>query len=426
MTEENGQQTPVPPAGQAPEDKDKKSRSSFLTGLATGLAVATVLCIAVFLAWFRMTSAGAGSGTSAGGEDILNRETLQKIREINETIDTYYYKDDEVSLEARRDGLYEGLVASLGDPYADYYTVEDREAQREQMTGIYYGIGAYVTMHQELQRVYITGVIPNSPAEAAGLKGEDVIWAVDGTSTEGMVTEDVVALIRGPEGTQVELTLLRNGDEEIEVAVTRAQVESQTVAHEMLDNSIGYLQITAFEEATIGQFADAMEELYAEGMQGLILDLRYNLGGSLRAVVEIGNLLLPKGEIVYTLDKHGKRESYVSDGKHEIQIPLVVLVNDSSASASEILAGAIKDYEKGTLVGTTTYGKGIVQSIIDFDDGTGIKLTVSDYYTPKGNNIHEVGIEPDILLEFDWEVFDEDGTDNQLEEAKTLVLDMMK
>ncbi|MBR5970148.1 MAG: S41 family peptidase [Lachnospiraceae bacterium] len=321
--------------------------------------------------------------------------------------------------------MYDGLISSLGDPYAAYYTAEDRQAQLEQLSGVYYGIGAYVTMHQDVRRVYISGVIPDSPAEAAAIRENDIIWAVDGTSTEGMETEDVVLLIRGPEGTKVTLTLLRD-NEEIEITVTRGKVESPTVTHEMMEDGIGYLQIREFDDITTSQFDKAMQELYAEGMRGLVLDLRSNPGGSLKAVVEICNLLLPEGEVVYTLDKYGNRESYTSDGTHEIQIPLVVLVNGNSASASEILAGAIKDYEKGTLLGTTTYGKGIVQRIFDFDDDTGVKLTVSDYYTPKGNNIHGVGIEPDVVLEFDPDAYEKDETDNQLEEAKTLVLDMIQ
>lgn len=428
---EQTQMTPPAPE-QLPEQPEgnKKSGPSFFAGFAIGLAAATAICIAVFLIWYRVAPGKVSGGSAVpagaqGGEELLNPEAINKLNELNEAIDAYYYKDSEVDIEARRNGMYDGLISSLGDPYAAYYTAEDRQAQLEQLSGVYYGIGAYVTMHQDVRRVYISGVIPDSPAEAAAIRENDIIWAVDGTSTEGMETEDVVLLIRGPEGTKVTLTLLRD-NEEIEITVTRGKVESPTVTHEMMEDGIGYLQIREFDDITTSQFDKAMQELYAEGMRGLVLDLRSNPGGSLKAVVEICNLLLPEGEVVYTLDKYGNRESYTSDGTHEIQIPLVVLVNGNSASASEILAGAIKDYEKGTLLGTTTYGKGIVQRIFDFDDDTGVKLTVSDYYTPKGNNIHGVGIEPDVVLEFDPDAYEKDETDNQLEEAKTLVLDMIQ
>ena len=397
----------------------------FFLGLLTGLAIATLISIAVFVLLLRSMNRGGASYGIAGASDILDADTIAKIRLLNETIDVYYYKDDEVDIETRRNALFGGLLASLGDPYSVYYTEEDRAEQSQQMSGVYYGIGAYVSMHQEMKRVYISGVIPQSPAEAAQLRENDLIWAVDGTSTENMDTDEVVSMIRGPEGTKVVLTIMRD-TEEMEFTIIRGKVESQTVTYEMYEDAVGYIRIREFDTVTTSQFSTAMQALEAEGMQGLILDLRSNPGGSLQTVCEIANMMLPEGEIVYTLDKEGNRESYTSDGKSEIQIPLVVLVNGNSASASEILAGAIKDYDKGTLVGTTTYGKGIVQRIFDFDDGTGVKLTVSDYYTPAGNNIHGIGIEPDVTVEFDADAYEKDETDNQLERAKELLLDMMQ
>lgn len=196
-------------------------------------------------------------------------------------------------------------------------------------------------------------------------------------------------------------------------------IEAETVQSGMLEDTkqIGYLRITEFDTITVDQFNEAMAELNASGMKALILDLRSNPGGDLTAVVDVARRLLPKGLVVYTEDKNGKRKEYTCDGEHEIQIPMAVLVNEYSASASEILSGAIKDYNKGTVIGTTTYGKGIVQRINRLDDGTAVKLTVSAYFTPLGKNIHGIGIEPDIELEYDYEAYERDGVDNQVEKA---------
>lgn len=212
------------------------------------------------------------------------------------------------------------------------------------------------------------------------------------------------------------MTIYREGESDyLEMDVVRKQIESPTVNYEMLENHIGYIQITEFDDVTVNQFDEAMQEIQKADAAGLILDLRSNPGGSLSAVVDISRQLLPEGLIVYTENRAGERVEYSCDGDHEIRIPLVVLVNGNSASASEILAGAIKDYEKGVLVGTTTFGKGIVQRILPLTDGTAIKLTVSAYYTPKGNNIHNIGIEPDIVCEFDGDAYYDEGFDNQLE-----------
>ena len=398
--------------GNAPAPAQKGGGGRFFIGLIVGLVAATLLCLVVFAVFYPAQRGGALQGS---GSDLLDEETRDKIALINETIDTYYYKDD-VTPDQMRDGMYSGLVNSLGDIYSVYYTEEEVNALMQQTTGVYYGIGAYISLHEEMNRAYISGVIPGSPAEEAQLRENDVIWEVDGTSTEGMQTDEVAGMIRGPEGTDVTVVILR-GSEEMTFTLTRRRVESQTVIYEMLEDKIGYLQIREFDTVTYEQFVTAYEDLQSQGMRGMILDLRSNPGGSLETVCLIAEEMLPAGEIVYTIDKSGYRESYESNGKNEIQIPLVVLVNGNSASASEILAGAIKDYEKGTLIGTTTFGKGIVQRIFFFDDGTGMKVTVSDYYTPAGNNIHGIGIEPDIVVEYDAEAYEKDGTDNQLEYA---------
>ena len=283
---------------------------------------------------------------------------------------------------------------------------------------IYFGIGAYLGIDTATQLPVVSGVIEGTPAEEAELRDGDLIYMVDGTQTQGMDTSDVVSLIRGEENTTVHLTLIRDGEDDyLEVDVTRRKVESPTVSHEMLENNIGYIQITEFDQVTVDQFAEALAVCKGSGMEGLIIDLRSNPGGSLTAVCDIARKILPEGLIVYTEDKYGEREELLCDGKNEIQVPMVVLINDYSASASEILAGAIQDYEKGVLMGTKTYGKGIVQRIIALSDGSAVKLTISNYFTPKGRNIHKVGVEPDVVVEFDGDAYYNEGFDNQLDEA---------
>ena len=223
------------------------------------------------------------------------------------------------------------------------------------------------------------------------------------------------------------LTLVRNGEEDyVEVDVTRRKVESPTVNYEMMENDIGYIQITEFDQVTIDQFTEALAVCKGSDMKGLVLDLRSNPGGSLNVVCEIARKLLPEGLIVYTEDKYGQKEELTCDGTNEIQVPVVVLVNGYSASASEILAGAIQDHEKGILMGTKTFGKGIVQRVISLSDGSAVKLTISTYYTPNGKDIHGVGIEPDEVVEFDADLYYDEGIDNQLEAAVKYLQDLAK
>jgi carboxyl-terminal processing protease len=392
-----------------------KLNRRFISGILVGCFVALFISAAVGMAYlftFNAATLQTGSGNS-----VLSDETLTKINKIESVIDSNFYKTD-VSSEAKANGLYKGLMDSLDDPYSVYYTEDELTELMNDTAGIYYGIGAYVSMDQTTALPRISGVIEGTPAEEANLQTDDIIYEVDKQSTQGLELSEVVSLIKGEEGTTVHLTLLRGSDlEEIEVDVMRAQVSVPTVKTKVMDDGVGYLQITEFDEVTPDQFTEGMAELRANDIKGLIIDLRSNPGGSLTAVCDIARQLLPKGTIVYTVDRDGNREDYTCDGTHEIDIPVVVLVNKYSASASEILSGAIKDYGIGTLVGTTTYGKGIVQRIFDLKDSTAIKLTVSNYYTPNGNDIHGVGIDPDVEVEFDADAYAEDKTDNQLDKA---------
>lgn len=399
------------------EIQTKKGKNGYWSGLLSGLLLAVLLlgCTYVGRQVYRIYEARQIANGKEQSE-LLSSYTTAKIEVIQETIDQYYLS--ETKLTALEDGLYSGMVDALGDPYSVYYSADELKVIQQKTEGIYYGIGAYISKGATDDFCTISGVIKNTPAEEADLRAGDIIYEVDGISAQGMETTEVVALIKGEEGTSVTLTLIREGEADyLHVPVERRKIESPTVEWEMLENNIGYILITEFDDVTTDQFAEALAECRGKGMTGLILDLRSNPGGNLSTVCEIARMLLPKGLIVYTEDKNGNRDEYSCDGTHQIDIPLVVLVNGYSASASEILAGAIKDYGVGTIVGTTTFGKGIVQRIISLSDGSAVKLTVSKYYTPNGNDIHEKGIEPDVEVEFDGETYYADGTDNQLEAA---------
>ena len=403
----------------------ERSFRGFFTGLLFGLLFGALAASGFYFAGnfyqlIRSQSEQASAASQEDGESVVNADTIQKMKTIEEVINTYHY-GDEISSGDLQEGVYKGMVKALKDPYAEYYTKDELEETLNSNQGISYGIGAAISLNKEMDTAMINSVIADTPAEAAGLREGDIIYKVDGEDTVGMSVSQVVSRVKGKENTTVHLTIYREGESElIEMDIVRGKlIEAETVQSGMLEETkqIGYLRITEFDTITVDQFNEAMAELNASGMKALILDLRSNPGGDLTAVVDVARRLLPKGLVVYTEDKNGKRKEYTCDGEHEIQIPMAVLVNEYSASASEILSGAIKDYNKGTVIGTTTYGKGIVQRINRLDDGTAVKLTVSAYFTPLGKNIHGIGIEPDIELEYDYEAYERDGVDNQVEKA---------
>lgn len=396
-----------------------KSVLLFCGGIVLGALVVSVI-FAIMI--HRMTPATMVASGQEGS--ILDDEVVQKLMLLEDGIDEYYLGDvDEAALE---DSLYHGLVDGLDDPYSTYYSEEELEEVMESAEGIYYGIGAYIGLDTASGYCKITKVMDGTPAMEAGLQAEDIIVEVNGEDMWGITTSEIVTYIKGPEHTTVDLTIYREGElDYLEITVERRKIETPTVVYEMDENKIATIQITQFDEVTTNQFSDSLKQAEKEGMKALVLDLRDNPGGSLATVVDIAGELLPKGLVVYTEDKAGERNEYKSDGKNEIQVPVVVLVNENSASASEILAGAIQDYKKGTILGTTTFGKGIVQKIFPMSDGSALKLTISHYYTPAGNDIHGVGIVPDEELELDKEKYVEDGTDNQMDRAKEILLEQI-
>ena len=406
------------------EQPEKKGKGliGFVGGLFTGILIVGVMC-SIYIHRQSISILGERNiQTSAPAEEesVLDDDVLKKLSLLEDSIDQYYLES--VNEDDLKDSLYHGLVAGLGDPYSVYYSKEELEAVMESTEGIYYGIGAYIGVDQETGYCKITKVMPDTPAEEAGVMAEDLIVAVDGESMLNVGSSEIVTYIKGPEHTTVDLTLYREGEREyVELTVERRKIETPTVTYSMDEDKIATIQITEFDEVTLSQFEDCLKQAKKDGMKGLVLDLRDNPGGSLNVVVDIAGHFLPKGLVVYTEDKNGRRKEYNCDGRDELDVPLVVLINGNSASASEILAGAIKDYNKGILLGTTTFGKGIVQKIYGISDGSAVKLTISHYYTPSGADIHGVGIDPDEELKLDVDAYLESGYDNQMERAKEIL-----
>lgn len=381
-----------------------KAKKNFLQGALFGALI--MLC---------------GTGVVSCGirlsEDASSEEKLSVLKGL---IDENYIGD--VDEEALEEGIYKGYIQGLEDPYSVYYNEEETKDLYETTEGEYSGIGAVLSQDLESGVITLVQIYEGSPAAKAGLKDNDILTKVGDIEVTGMDLSEVVTYIKGEKGTDVDLSVLRGEDaEEITVTATRDTVEAQTVKYEMLEGQTGYLSVSEFDSVTYAQYEEALNELTAQGMTGLIVDLRNNPGGNLNTVCEMLDLVLPKGTIVYTEDKDGKRETATSDDEHQINVPMVVLVNGNSASASEIYAGAIQDYGIGKIVGTQTYGKGVVQQIFDLGDGTSVKLTIAEYFTPNGRSIDGEGITPDVEVEYEADENNPEA-DNQLEKA----LEVMK
>ncbi len=379
----------------------------FLNGALCG-ALATLLAVGLL-------SCGPGLNRGEGAAGAVGGETDKKLRALGSLIDKSYI--GEVDKDELQSGIYEGYISGLGDPYSEYYDEEDTKKLQEVLSGEYEGIGAVMSADQDTGVITIADVYEDSPAEKAGLLAEDILYKVDGEEVTGRELDDVVADIRGEEGTEVEITVLRGEDaREFTAAVIRGPVETPTVTAKLLEDGIGYLRISEFDSVTYDQFMEELDGLESQGIEGLVIDLRSNPGGNYAIVCDILDEMLPEGLIVYTEDKNGKRDEVRSDGEHQFQMPYTVLVNEYSASASEIFAGAVQDYRAGKIVGMNTYGKGVVQQIYSLKDGTSVKLTVSEYFTPKGRSIDGKGITPDVEAEY---VPDEENpdADSQLDKA---------
>ena len=389
-------------------------RHSFAKGVVTGILSATFLfLILAALGLFFLQgsiSIGAGSSSSGKAENVLTRSVRSKITELSDLIQKGYYED--VDTEALVEGIYKGMFESLGDPYSAYYTPEEYEDMMIAAGAQYYGIGAVLQQNAKTMQVHIVKTYEGTPAQEAGLKADDIIVKVEDINARSMELSQLVTHIRGKEGSSVHLIIDRDGEkEQLEFDVERRKVDIPTVDSRMLSDQIGMIEIAEFGEATAKDFKKAVKELQASGMEKMIVDLRDNPGGMLDSVTEILDAILPEGLIVYTEDKYGNRQEIRSDAENYLDLPMAVLINGNSASSSEIFAGAIRDHNYGTLIGTTTFGKGIVQSVRPLQDKSAVKLTTAKYFTPKGENIHGTGIEPDIQLKYDY------MKDNQVRKA---------
>lgn len=348
---------------------------------------------------------------------------VQKIEYLEKMIDQEYL--GEVDNAEMAEGIYAGLVYGLGDVYSRYYTADEYAQETASTDGAYAGIGVSIQKNKN-GGVQIAECYEGGPGAEAGLQTGDVITAINDTDVTDMELSDVVSLIRENKDNTIVLTVFRENEEKSrEISVDVTDVELPSVFGEMLDKKTGYIQITQFTGVTLQQYKDMFAELKDKGMERLVIDLRDNPGGLLTSVCDILREILPEGLIVYTEDKYGNREEETCDGKHQLDMPLAVLVNENSASASEIFAGAVQDHEVGTIVGTTTYGKGVVQELRQLSDGSAVKLTVSNYYTPNGNSINKVGIKPDVEVKLASELLNKDEItheeDNQLQKALNVI-----
>lgn len=398
---------------------DKKFWQGVLSGVL-GTFVIFMLVFSIGNFAFGGVSVVTGANTEALGENTS--AVLSKMNSLRRYMNEYFM--EEVDSEQLADGVYKGMFESLGDPYSCYYTKEEYDALMEESSGKYCGIGATITQDTKTGKVYIVKPFEGGAAYDAGIATGDIIYKVDGKDMTGKDLTEVVNRTKGEEGTTVEIEFYLSKKKKYKtVTLERRQIEVPTVEHEMMENKIGYIAVSAFDKPTDEQFLSAINDLQKEGMKGLVVDLRNNGGGMLDTVVSMLDYMLPEGKvIVSTKDKNGKGEIYKSKSANEFNMPLVVLINENTASASEVFSGAIQDYNMGTIVGTTSFGKGIVQSVIPMSDGTAIKLTTAKYYTPNDRNIHKKGIEPDIEVELDT-----DGKkDNQLEEALHIVKQKVK
>ncbi|MCR4656295.1 MAG: S41 family peptidase [Lachnospiraceae bacterium] len=386
-------------------------------GAFIGIAVFVVLLISAVV-WLGI---GAGvfryltTGAAFRKSNVIGTKEADKLSVLNDIIETYYLEEyDENEL---KENMYKGYVRGLDDPYSQYFTKDEFSELVEDNNGTFEGIGVYLSVNQENQTLEVINPIEGSPAEKAGIISGDIIVEVDGEDVIGMDSDIVISKMRGEKGTKVTVGVAREGEEDIlRFDIIRDVVESVTVTSKMISDDIGYLSLSEFASVSYDQFRLQLNDLMEQDMKALIFDLRSNTGGDFDIAVKIADKFCPEGLVVYIEDKNGEKEEYYSD-KDMLGIPMVVLVNGYSASSSEIVTGAIKDYGVGTIMGTTTYGKGVVQRVLPLGDGSGMKVTIAKYYTPNGYNIHGVGIEPDVTVEWDYDLYKEKEIDNQLEAA---------
>ena len=354
------------------------------------------------------------------GFDLKQVAGVARLIGVMQFVERKYVND--VDTDTIINGAISGMVGSLGDPHSLYMDVEKYEKLKSQTEGSFGGVGIVMSF-QEKDKVMVSSVLEESPAQSAGILAGDQIMAVDGVSVTDYQPEETAAHIRGKEGTEVVLTIHREGAEDKDYSITRSNILFKTAAGEMIPEhpNVGYIRIASFSENTAKEFKEKYDKLATEGMKGLIIDLRSNPGGLVTSCVDIANMVVPKGDVVSIIDKSGKKEVYVSE-LEETKYPIVVLIDENSASASEILAGALQDTGAATLVGNKSFGKGSVQIVLPLLAGDAVKMTIAKYYTPSGRSIDGTGIEPDVKVELNAA----GGIDNQLVKAIEIMEEKIK
>lgn len=392
-----------------PEPPKRKSRFGlgFVVGALVGAAVVLIgVVVYSFVTYRQMVN------VISDNEEYEYLSYQEKVETILEYLDQYYI--GEVDKEKIGDGLSDGLLSGIDDKYAKYYSREEFEQLMEDSSGEYCGIGVSITQ-EESGEIVVYKVFEGTPAEEAGIHPMDVIVEADGERSFADL-DALVSIVRGEAGTTVDLVILRDG-EEIPMTVERRMIVNPSVASEMLDDRIGYIAISEFNQATVTQFNDAITELEEAGMKALIIDLRDNPGGDYDSVVAMADRVLPEGTIITTKNKQGTVKEEISDEEHQLTIPMALLVNGNTASAAELFSGAIQDYGLGYIVGQQTYGKGVVQSIYRLSDGSGMKFTTDTYYTPSGRSVDGEGVTPDYDVALPDEVY-EDGVVTEEEDVQ--------
>lgn len=395
------------------KNSGSEKKGSFSKGLVTGIAIGVAFCLVFAFFGGRIASIISSFSSSSSSSELTYE---QKVEAIKEYIDKYYI--DDVDEETLDDASLKGLLSGLGDDYAVYYTAEEMADIVEADNGEYAGIGVSVSMNDDGE-IYVYRVFDDTPAKEAGLQVGDIITEAAGV-TEFETLEALVSVVKGEVGTTVDITVDRDG-QELEFTIERRKITIESVSYEMLDNNIGYIYIMEFNLLTTDQFNEAIEDLLSQGMESLILDLRDNPGGLLDTVVAMSDRVLPEGVILTVENASGEITTYSSDEENQLDIPMVAIINENSASASEVFVGALKDYGVATVVGETSFGKGIVQSMWQFSDGSGMKFTTDRYYTPNGTSLDGVGITPDIEVSLPEDAYDDgiltDEEDTQLQAA---------
>ncbi len=402
------------------EEKPRRRRSGgFLRLLLILILVGVCTGAGYYLG--RGRTAGTVAPVSADTE-LDEKSVTDKLNVIESYVDSYYL--DEVNDEKLEDGIYKGFMSGLGDRYAEYYTPKEYRQLMDEDVGEYQGIGVSVSK-DDSGYVLVESVFEGQPADKAGIFPGDLITSVNGLDTYDMSVTEAVQEIKRSDRKDADLIINRKG-EEIKINVVKSSITLHTVDHEMKDGKVGYVHVTEFIENTDEDFDKAVDDLEKKGMKSLIIDLRNNGGGLVDTCVNMASRIIPEGDlVVYTGDKAKNRQDFKSNSEEVVKVPIVILANENTASASEILTGCLKDYGIAKVVGSKTFGKGIVQNVFSLNDGSAIKFTIAKYYTPKGNDIHEKGIEPDVKVEMTNEQYREaqndEAKDTQLKEALKLL-----